>query len=63
MDIAGVSTALSNVSMQSRIGTAVLDKAMETNKTLGEGLVEMIDSAAMERSVNPDVGSYFDMRV
>lgn len=63
MDIAGVSSALSNISTQSRVSIAVLDKAMETNKTLGEGLVEMIDSAAMERSVNPHVGSNFDMWV
>ena len=63
MDIAGVSTALSNVSLQSRVSIAVLDKAMDTNKDLGARLVEMIDSAAMERSVNPHVGSNFDMWV
>lgn len=63
MDIAGVSSALSNVSLQSKVSVAVLDKAMETNKTLGEGIVEMIDSAAMERSVNPHIGSNFDMWV
>lgn len=63
MDIAGISSALSNVSTQSRVSIAVLDKAMETNKALGEGIVEMIDSAAMERSVNPHVGSNFDMWV
>lgn len=63
MDIAGVSTALSNVSMQSQISTAVLSKAMDTNEALGAGLIEMIDSAAMERSVNPAVGSNFDMYV
>lgn len=63
MDIAGVSTALSNVDLQSRVGTAVLSKAMDTNEALGAGLVEMIDSAAMERSVNPHIGANFDMWV
>lgn len=63
MDIAGVSTVLSNVSLQSQIGTAVLSKAMDTNEALAEGLIELIDSAAMERSVNPAVGSNFDMYV
>lgn len=63
MDIAGVSTALSNVSLQSQVGTAVLSKAMDTNKALAAGLIEMIDSAAMERSVNPAVGANFDMYV
>ncbi len=63
MDIAGVSTALANISTQSKVGTAVLSKAMDTNEELGAGLVQMIDSAAMERSVDPSVGSNFDMRV
>lgn len=63
MDIAGVSMALANVSLQSQVGTAVLSKAMDTNEALGSGLVQMIDSAAMERSVNPEVGANFDMRV
>lgn len=63
MDIAGISTALSNISTQSQVTTAVLSKAMDTNRELGEGLVQMIDAAAMERSVNPAVGANFDMRV
>lgn len=63
MDIAGVSTALSNVSLQSKVGTAVLAKALDTEEELGSGLIDMIDSAAMERSVNPALGSNFDMSV
>lgn len=63
MDIAGISTALSNISTQSQVGTAVLSKAMDTNRELGEGLVQMMDAAAMERSVNPTVGANFDMRI
>lgn len=63
MDIAEVSTALSNISLQSQVGAAVLGKAMETNRELGEGLVQMIDTAAMERSVNPAVGANFDERI
>jgi len=63
MDIAGVSTALSMVSDQSQIGTALLKKAMDTNESLGAGMVQMLDAAAMERSVNPDVGGNFDMRI
>ena len=63
MDIAGVSTALSNVSLQSQVGTAVLSKAMDTNEALAAGLMKLIDSAAMERSVNPSVGANFDMYV
>lgn len=63
MDIAGVSVALANVSQLSQIGTAVLGKALDTNEELGAGVVQMMDAAAMELSVNPNVGANFDMRV
>lgn len=63
MDIAGLSMDLSTISTTSKVGTAVLSKALDTNEALGQGLVEMIDAAAMERSVNPAVGANFDMRV
>lgn len=63
MDIAGVSVALANVSNLSQIGVAVLDKAMESNEKLGAGIVEILDAAAMELSVNPNIGANFDVRV
>lgn len=63
MDIAGLSMDLANVSTMSKVGTAVLSKTLDTNEALGAGLVEMIDAAAMERSVNPAVGGQFDLRV
>lgn len=63
MDIASVSMALANVELGGKVGTAMLDKAMETSEDLATGLIEMMDAAAMERSVNPAVGSNFDMRI
>lgn len=63
MDVASLSTALSLSSSLNQIGIAVLDKALNTNQILGQGLVEMIDSAVMERSVYPHIGSNFDMVV
>lgn len=63
MDIAGLSMTMAARNIQSQVGTAVLSKAMDTNEALGQGLVQMIDSAAMEQSVNPNVGANFDMRV
>ena len=63
MDITGLSMELSNISTQSRVGTAVLSKAMDANEELGAGLVQMIDAAAMEQSVNPGIVANFDMRV
>lgn len=63
MDIAGVSMALANIQTQNDVSTAVLSKALDMNEIQGQGLVKMIDSAAMERSVNPAVGSNFDMHI
>lgn len=63
MDIAGVSMEMANISLQTKVGTAVLSKAMDTNEALGNGLIQMIDAAAMEQSVNPNVGGNFDLRV
>lgn len=63
MDIAGLSMSLAQVELGGKIGTAVLDKTMETNEELGAGLLQMIDAAAMERSVNPAVGGNFDFKI
>lgn len=63
MDIAGISTALASVDLQSQVGTAVLSKAMDSNEQIGAGIVEMIDSAAMELSVNPHIGANMDIRI
>ena len=63
MDIAGLSTALANMRVQTDVSVAVLSKAMDTNETLSAGLVDMIDSAAMENSVTPWVGGNFDMKI
>ena len=63
MDIAALSVDMKSLAVQEKVGTAVLSKAMDTNEALGAGLVQMIDAAAMERSVNPNVGGNFDMYV
>lgn len=63
MDVAGLSMSMAAGKVQNQVSIAVLGKAMDTNEALGQGLVEMIDAAAMERSVNPGVGANFDMRV
>jgi len=63
MDIAGLSTALANMEVQSAVSVAVLSKALDTNAALGGGVVDMISSQAMELSVNPDIGANLDIRV
>lgn len=63
MDIAGLSMSLATNDIQSKVGIAMLSKAMDANESLGAGLVEMIDAAAMERSVHPELGANVDIRI
>ena len=63
MDIASISMAMAQTKSLSKVGVAVLENAMEANEIAGQGIMEMMDAAAMERSVNPAVGSNFDMVV
>ena len=63
MDIASVSMALANINTMNSVSTAVLSKSLDQNEIQGAGLLKMIDAAAMERSVNPSVGSNFDVLV
>lgn len=63
MDVAGVSMALSQANLSSKVGVAMLSKSLDLNSTLGQGLVEIIDASAMELSVNPTVGSNIDIRI
>ena len=62
MNIPQLSTALSNVNLMSQVGTAVLGKALDDFETAGASLINMMDRS-MELSVNPAVGSNFDMSV
>lgn len=61
--IPSLSMAMANTDSLSKVGTAVLSKALDSNEAAGAGLLKMMDAAAMERSVNPSVGSHFDMVV
>lgn len=61
MEIRGLglsSTVLSNANVNSSVGMALLDKALEMDQENGESLVNML-----ERSVNPLVGQYIDIRI
>lgn len=63
MDIAGVATGLSQAKLMNQVGIAMLSKSLDTSDDLGAGLVNMIDAAAMELSVNPSIGSNIDIRI
>lgn len=62
MNIPELSTALANVNIRNDIGIAVLSKAMDSSEQTGASLIQMMDRS-MELSVNPNVGSNFDMSV
>lgn len=61
MDIAGLSMALSQTKVQGDFSVAMLSNVMDLNETLGEGMVDMLDAAAMERSVTPHIGGNIDL--
>jgi hypothetical protein len=63
MDIAGLSMAMAQNNIGTKVGMAVLDKAMNTAEAQGAQLVQMIDSAAMQRSVQPHLGGNIDISV
>lgn len=63
MDIPGLSMAMAQTSLQTDVGVAMLGKAIDLGDSLGEGMVEMIDAAAMERSVTPYLGGNIDVSV
>lgn len=65
MDMGLVSMAVNfkNSMNMADVSTAVLAKALDVNRDSGQGLVELLDSAALERSVNPAVGGNIDISV
>lgn len=63
MDIARLSMNMSSNRLQEQVSIAVLSKALDMNEVMGQGLVQIMDAAGMELSVNPNVGANFDVRI
>ena len=63
MDIAGLSMSMATLDVQSQVGIKMLSKAIDLGEDMGAGMVQMIDAAAMERSINPAVGGNIDIRL
>ena len=63
MDIAGLSMNMAMMDVQSQVGIKMLSKAIDMGEELGAGVVQMVDAASMERSVNPAVGGSIDIRL
>ena len=58
MDIAAVSTAMSQMNLTSQIGTAVLSMSMDMAESAGDGLVKVLES-----SVTSELGANIDIRI
>ena len=63
MDIAGLSMAMALTNTQSAYGVAMLSKSLDQASSTGGQIVEMMDAAAMELSVNPYVGGNIDISI
>ncbi len=63
MDIAGLSMDMAMMDVKSQVGIKMLSKALDLGKDLGADMVQMMDAAAMELSVNPAVGGNVDIRL
>lgn len=63
MDVARLAMSMSQADLLQKVGIAVLDKQLDMSREVGAELMEIMDSAAMELSVNPAVGANFDVRI
>lgn len=63
MDIAGLSMDMAMMDVKSQVGIKMLSKAIDLGKDMGAEMVQMMDAAAMEHSVNPAVGGNVDIRL
>ena len=58
MDIAGITSSIPETGVMKQVGIAMLDKAMEQEETMSNSMVKML-----EQSVQPNLGSNFDVSV
>ena len=63
MDIAKLSMNIAQTNILNSVGTAMLAKSIDMAETFGNSVNGMLDSAALERSVNPDIGGNIDIRL
>ena len=63
MDIPELSMALSMSKVQQDWGVAMMANSLETLSDVGDAVTSMIDTSAMELSVNPAGGSNIDLKV
>lgn len=63
MDIPGLSMSMAAMDVQSQVGIKMLSKVIDLGEDMSAGMMQMLDAAAMEHSVNPAVGGNIDIRL
>lgn len=63
MDITALSMGLAQSQLMTNVGTALLSKSLEQASQTSANLTELLDSASLEQSVNPDLGANIDIRI
>ncbi len=65
MDIAAMSTRISQTNLREQVSIAVLKMAMDGTRSQAEDLVQILEESAkaMELSVQPDLGSNLDLYI
>ena len=63
MDIAALSMNMAQSNVMQAVGAKMLSNAMDMADVAGDAITSMMNSSAMELSVNPNVGANFDVSV
>ncbi len=61
MDFALLSMNLAQSQLMTNVGTAMLAESMDMAETTSDSITQLIDSASMEHSVHPELGSNIDI--
>lgn len=63
MDIAALSMAMSQNNIMESVGVAMLSKSLDTQEMVGSEVLQLLDGAALERSINPSIGGNIDLSI
>ncbi|MCQ2544522.1 MAG: YjfB family protein [Lachnospiraceae bacterium] len=63
MDIVALSMVMAQNQIMDSVGVAMLDKSLEMQEMAGSEVIQLLDGAALERSVNPAIGGNIDLMI
>lgn len=63
MDIPSLSMNMAQSRLMSDVSTAMLAKTMEQASAVSDTMTQLLDSAAMENSVYPNLGANIDISI